>query len=155
MHSILVSIHLFINSRSSGIERVLMSMSSDIASRLTVEPIAQPFQTTYFIAPKTQTKDRMGLTYAPGELQVRDLQVALTMFSHRYYIRHAVSMHGKDKLLRIYQIQKPEGTGFRIFGTLVADSDGRYLMNCVETDIPRLIAKNKEVMAAARLSLCV
>ena len=129
-------------------------MALQIASKLHHEPLQNAFQVSHVIRPRSQRVERMGLVFLPGQLQQHDVQIALTMMAHRIYIRHAVRLHGEVLTLRLYQIQKPEGNGLRIFGTLAVDEDGRYLMNCVETDIARYIPKNKEVMAAARASLC-
>lgn len=131
-----------------------MGMAEAIAARLTIEPKQKSFQITHFIRARTALVDDMGMQFSYAELQKRDLQLAMSMFKHRFYVRHCVDHQGETRGLMFHQVQLPQDNGFRIFGTLVTDEDGKFLMNCVETEIPRQVQKNREVMDAAKRRLC-
>ena len=120
------------------------------------------FQLTYKIRSTQTVKEAdeldLGIFHGLGVLQKRDLDNAVSMFTHHHFVKFHFNENRLTKWLNkdmhVFQIHH-ESEGFtRVHGTIVTDEDGNLVAYCVENNVTRQIKVNKDKMLAAIKQIC-
>ena len=102
---------------------------------ITIGPDSRETQITRFVRPFDATCDELGLSYAPGELQKRDLVDAFATFAYARFIDQVFQKHQQVFRLshcRIYQFQTTSASGQFIFGLFITDDANNLIDFCHE-----------------------
>lgn len=112
-------------------------------------------QISKFIRPVSARKDEMGMTYAPGELQRKDLSQVPALFAYTPFIARTFEQHKhlfQHTECRIYQFQTTSRSGGPfIFGLFITDGLHNLLDFCVD---PRQSHKRRPVLVSLMRAIC-
>jgi hypothetical protein len=106
-------------------------------SNITLGDVQAPNQLTKLVRPASATRDGLGMDFPPGELQKRDLQLALQLFAYPGFIDRTIAQH-KELFAHsecwIYQFQNVSASGPFIYGLFITDGQRNLVDFCVDTN---------------------
>ena len=100
-----------------------------------------PSQISKFIRPATCTQDdSLGITYAAGELQKKDLSMVPLLFAYPRFVLDTFRAHSdlfNVSQCRVYQFQTiPKSGNPFVFGLFITDSQHNLIDFCVDSRHP-------------------
>lgn len=121
---------------------------------ITIGDVEAPNQVTKAVRPTAATHNELGMSFQPGELQKRDLQLALQIFAYPGFIGRTFEQHKQLFAVSecwIYQFQHVSTNGPFIYGLFITDGQRNLIDFCVDTNKRE---QRKSVLVALMRTVC-